>query len=159
LDMFVKKEADETKASVDIGKMATQFAGIFESTATKRGTTIRSHIPQDLPPVWAISGEIKRVFWNVLDNSIKYTRNGVIDIFAMPTSDNMVIVSISDSGCGMNTENRVRAFERGFGEGSGLGLVYCKEIIEAHGGEISIASELGMGTSVTFSVPIVKEDK
>jgi len=151
LDMFVKKAADETKAPVDIGKMVAQLVGILDSMATKRGVKIHSHLPQNLPLVWAVSGDITRVFWNILDNALRYTKNGTIDISAMSARDK-VIISIADSGCGMDNETKSRAFDRGFGEGSGLGLVFCKEIIETHGGEISIESELGAGTSVIFSI-------
>jgi signal transduction histidine kinase len=158
LDMFVKKAADEKKAPVDVGKMVSQLIGILGPTATKRGVKIRTNIPQYLPYVWAISGELTRVFWNILENSIKYTPGGDISISAMSAADD-VIISISDTGCGMTSENVAHAFERGYGDGSGLGLVFCKEIIEAHRGEISIDSEYGVGTSVTFSMPKAREGK
>jgi len=156
LDMFVKKVANETKAYVDIPKMVAQFVSILDSTAKKRGVKLHSHFPQDLPQVWAVSGELTRVFWNILDNAIRYTKNGTINISAMSAQDK-VIISIADTGCGMNAESKSRAFEHGFGEGSGLGLSFCKDIIKAHGGEISIESEFGLGTSVTFSLGTVEE--
>jgi len=155
LDMFVKNASDETKAAVDMGKMVTRFADILDATATKRGIKIQTHVPEGLPQVWVISGELTRVFWNILDNALKHTKNGTIDIavIAMPEK---VMVSITDSGCGMDAETQARAFDKGFGQGAGLGLLFCKEIIEAHGGDIAIKSARGMGTSVTFSVPIAR---
>jgi len=157
LDMFVKKDAVETRAPLDIGKMVAQLVGILSTSAAKQGVKILSNLPENLPQVWAVSGEITRVFWNILDNALKHTKNGTINISVI-SAPGKVSVSISDTGCGMNSETRSRAFDKGFGEGSGLGLVFCKEIIETHGGEISIKSKQGEGTTVTFSVPIAKEN-
>jgi len=158
LDMFVKQEENETKAAVDIFKMAEQLVGILDSAATKRGVKIRSFVLKDLPLVWAVSGEITRVLWNIFDNAIKHTARGTIDVFAK-TAAGKAVISVVDTGCGIPREKIARVFDRGFGEGSGLGLVFCKEIIESHGGEIQIESDIGVGTTVTFTIPLSREGK
>jgi len=158
LDVFVKKAAEDTKAPVDISKMVLQLANILSSVATKRNVIIDMKLSENLPLVWGTSGELTRVLWNIFDNALRHTNGGIIKVTGI-ANKSCVNITIADTGEGMTDETKSHAFERGYtdGQGAGLGLVFCKEIIEAHGGEISIESELGDGCAVTFNLPIHRE--
>jgi len=163
LDMFTKKERDDTKADVDIGEMAVRLTNMLTSTAAKRNTEILLRLPSGLPPVWGVADQLTRVFWNVFDNALRHTKNGNITVSAkVEEGDTRFIhITVADTGEGMAADNLPRAFESGFtsGEGAGLGLAFCKEIIEAHGGGMKIETAEGEGFAVTFSLPEYCEAK
>jgi PAS domain S-box-containing protein len=112
--------------------------------------------------VYADINMLKTILRNLISNAIKYTHpNGVITISAVQNQNNIEI-TVSDNGVGMSEETRNKLFEIGSNittagtaneKGSGLGLILCREFIEIHGGEIWVNSELGKGSSFTFSLP------
>jgi len=100
---------------------------------------------------------MKRAFANLITNAFQ----------AMPTGGNLsiqaskrgktLLVLFSDTGVGMSRENLIRLFRTLFttrDQGHGLGLAICKRIVEAHGGDISVESEVGKGTTVTIEIPL-----
>ena len=97
----------------------------------------------------------------MLSNSIQHTKNGIITI-TLQKHDSVQIVSISDNGNGMDEKIKNKAFE-GYVSVSRdywrhrIGLFVCHQIIEAHGGKIWIESELGRGTTVSFTLPSEEE--
>lgn len=158
MDMFIKKSEIEARTSVDINKLIDRLVNILASTAKKKNITILLNLPKYLPPVHGSSNALMRVLWNILENAIRYTEGGAIIItgdFQSSGNAAFVSVTISDTGCGMTDEVKKRAFERGYSgrKTTGLGLAFCKEIIEMHDGEISIESEAGKGCAITFSLP------
>ena len=121
--------------------------------------------PSDFPLVSADPRRIEQVLNNLLDNALKYSlQGGTVTIAGRiePAGD-MVVVSVEDQGMGIPTEHLDRVFERFYRvpipetagiEGSGLGLAICKGIIERHGGQISVRSNLGRGSVFSFSLPL-----
>jgi two-component system sensor histidine kinase VicK len=103
------------------------------------------------------------VFDNLLNNAVKYTPNGGEVTIAARLKDGMVSFTVEDTGIGIAPEYLPRIFEKFFrvpGQdhiGSGLGLTIAKEIVEAHHGTITVASQPGQGTKVTFAVQAVTE--
>jgi signal transduction histidine kinase len=105
------------------------------------------------------------VLLNLLTNAIKYNRqDGHIDISAARKRDNeteVVQISVHDTGKGIPKESQVHMFERffrvadteGYTQGTGLGLVIAKRIVEAHGGSMWLDSEVGVGTTFYFTLP------
>jgi signal transduction histidine kinase len=118
------------------------------------------NIPENFS-VFADRNMINTVMRNLLSNAIKYTEKGAITVEATKNGDR-VEVSITDSGMGIPETKLTRIFEidqqkstsgtRGE-MGSGLGLIICKEFIHINGGEISVKSTQGKGTTFTFTVP------
>lgn len=104
---------------------------------------------------------LKRVLNHLMDNAIKFTLDGSIELSFLKENDNLVF-KISDTGVGIKTENLNRIFEefrqeidghhRPF-EGLGIGLTLAKEVVERMGGRISVRSEKGMGSEFSFSIP------
>lgn len=107
--------------------------------------------------------KIERVMLNLLSNAIKYTDNGGNINVYLKTVDENLIVSVKDSGVGIPKDKLGLIFDR-FGqanyiltrrcEGSGIGLSIVKSIVEMHGGEINVYSEIGKGTEFIFNIPI-----
>ncbi len=104
---------------------------------------------------------IEQVFVNLIDNALKYTEKGSIEVRAS-TRGNLAVFAISDSGRGIPKEAIPRIFERFFVVdrsrsrkmgGTGLGLAITRHIIEAHGGTISVSSTLGQGSIFLFTIP------
>ncbi len=99
------------------------------------------------------------VFSNLISNAVKFTESGGKISVRLVEEEGRAIVSVSDSGCGMSKEVGMRIFEKfyqgdssHFGEGNGLGLPLVKKVIDILGGEISVTSELGIGSTFTVSI-------
>jgi signal transduction histidine kinase len=106
---------------------------------------------------------LPRVFVNLLSNAIKYTpEHGRVGI-SMRRDGRMAVATVHDTGCGIDAKELPKLFQEFYRadhpineqvRGSGLGLVLVKRIVEAHSGRITVTSELGKGTNVSFTVPI-----
>ncbi len=112
-------------------------------------------------------GKLKQVILNLLTNAIKYNRDGgsvVVQVRSSSEYDRpFVELSVSDSGYGISNEDQKNMFQKfyraadtaGFTQGTGLGLVIAKHIIEAHGGHIWLESKLGVGSTFFVTIPCV----
>lgn len=106
---------------------------------------------------------LKTILRNLISNAIKFTpKNGKITIYAKKDQEN-AIITVSDNGVGMSTENQQKLWDisnpfttKGTEkeEGTGLGLMLCKDFVEKHGGKIWVESELGKGSSFKFTMPL-----
>lgn len=127
--------------------------------AETKGVNIKISVPGDLPSVRADRNQIERVLVNLLGNSLRHTStDGNIDIEVI-AQDNHVAFTVKDTGMGIPKEYLPRIFER-FTQvpgatrgGAGLGLSISRSIVKAHGGEITVESELGKGSMFTFTIP------
>jgi signal transduction histidine kinase len=117
---------------------------------------------KDIILVNADKGRLNQLLSNLLDNALKFTKEGNIIIAAKKQKDDEVIVSIKDSGTGIDPEILPRLFTK-FAtkseQGTGLGLYICKNITEAHGGRMWAEANPGGGSTFYFTLPIVKSDK
>jgi len=122
--------------------------------------------PEGLPSVDADPLRVERVLYNLLDNACKYSPKGSkVRVFAKPDKDN-VIIGVSDQGVGIATSDREKifqAFERlepitlGRAKGTGIGLLVCRRLVEAHGGRIWVESVPGKGSTFFFALPCKRE--
>jgi len=123
---------------------------------------LHQEIAPNLPTVQADPARIRQVLLWLLANAAKFTEQGVITVRAWP-ANGQVLVSVSDTGVGIPPEDRERIFEQ-FEQGSlengrrpdgaGLGLALSKEFVEMHGGEMWVESEIGKGSTFTFTLPL-----
>jgi signal transduction histidine kinase len=144
--------------------LAEILAGVMPTaSALVRGRDIalRQEIPEDLPNLYADPARLRQIFVHLLNNAAKFTEEGEIVIRAWNSEDE-VYVNVSDTGIGIPIEDRERIFahfekghdhEPGARRGVGLGLALCREYIELHGGRIWVDSEVGVGSTFTFSIP------
>ncbi|MEI7812021.1 MAG: PAS domain S-box protein [Ignavibacteria bacterium] len=150
-------------APVDIYYETVNVCFLFSSAAMAKSIRLTNSVKQDTI-VYADEKMLSTVLRNIISNAIKFTHNeGKISINATE-SDGFIQIEISDSGVGMSEKNLSDVFKidsvittKGTNneEGSGLGLVLCREMVKKNGGNISVTSEPGKGTSFTFTLPKV----
>jgi signal transduction histidine kinase len=131
----------------------------FLRTAQDRGVSLHTEVAEDLPDVWADTSRIGYVFTNLLSNALKHTSPGGRITVAAEADEAWVRFCVSDTGEGIPAAFLSRIFEpfyrvpgRGNEMGAGLGLAIVKEIVEAHGGAVSVESAEGKGSSFFFTL-------
>jgi len=121
-------------------------------------------IAEELPEIYGDKGRLRQVILNLLNNAVKFTDEGSVCLMAGVDGDQL-IVRVKDTGMGLLPEEIEQVFGEfwqskdihGTGIGTGLGLAISKYLIEAHDGEIWLESQKGVGTTVSFSIPILEE--
>jgi two-component system, NtrC family, sensor kinase len=135
---------------------------LVRERAGRRSIALHTNIDNRLGQIQADERKVRQVVLNLLSNAIKFTpEGGRIEVGAAP-KDGFVEVSVSDTGVGIAPEDQEAVFEefRQVGtadkkvEGTGLGLTLCRKFVELHGGRIWVKSELGMGSTFTFTLPL-----
>jgi two-component system phosphate regulon sensor histidine kinase PhoR len=144
-----------------ISGIVSQACLLLEEKARSKAITIELKNTGEMPPVMADPGRVEQVLINLLDNAIKYTpEQGSITIYATE-SDDLVQVSVADTGIGIPPSDLPRIFERFYRVdtarsreqgGTGLGLAIVKHIILLHGGYVSVESTYGKGSTFTFTL-------
>jgi len=145
---------------VDLAELLRRCVARFESRAKEAGLGLELDLPSPLT-VLGDADRLERVFANLLDNAIKNTpEGGTISILARQGGPQAIEVTVADTGVGIPPEDLPRIFERFYrvdksraAGGTGLGLSIAKEIVEAHGGQIRVSSELGKGTQFVVALP------
>ena len=120
-------------------------------------------IPEALPNVYADQGRMRQVLLNLMENALKFSKNGEsISITMLHRTNQWVQVSICDKGPGIPEEEQQRIFldrvrlpqTSGSTSGFGIGLSVCRRIVEVHGGRIWVVSDPGKGACFHFTVPV-----
>jgi two-component system, NtrC family, sensor histidine kinase KinB len=142
-------------------QLIVQAADEMRAAFLDKGISLRIEIPQEVPPVMADDLRIQYVFSNLLSNALKYTpAGGHVRMMAAPEG-HMVSFTVEDTGTGIPEEYLQHVFDKFFRvpgqeqrSDTGLGLAIAREIIEAHGGRISVKSQLGRGTQFKFTLAV-----
>jgi PAS domain S-box-containing protein len=137
---------------------------MFAAPAAERSVSLYEDVPPDVPPVNVDGGRIRQVLANLIDNALKFTpAGGTVTVSAAPR-DGKVVISVSDTGPGIPALDLPHVFERYWHarrtartRGSGLGLAIVKGIVDAHGGSVAVVSELGHGSTFSFSLPAARD--
>ncbi len=159
---------------IEAGMMAMEFRAVnlndliqsvmATANALVRGREIelKQQIAADLPTIQADAARIRQVLLRLVTNAAKFTQEGSITIQSR-VENGQVVISVRDTGAGIAPEDHDRVFRR-FEQGSlqngvrpngaGLSLALSKEFVEMHGGQIWFDSELGQGTTFTFTLPV-----
>lgn len=140
-----------------------EFATL-KKKAEKKGQTL-DLVPSEEVYVFADDSMVSSTFRNIVNNAIKYSPKGAKIRVTVKSEEGYALVTVKDNGVGISNENLNKLFDvsqsvKTYGteqeDGTGLGLILCKEFISKNGGFINIESEVGEGTRVTFSLPIAK---
>ncbi len=151
-----------SREPMNLPALIQDAAAVVQPKAAERAITINTAIQENLPTVLGDPQRIRQVIINLLSNAIKYNReNGGVTVRASATNEQLQI-QVQDTGRGMAERDLKHMFEKfyrvadseGWTQGTGLGLSIVKQIIEAHGGKIGIESQLGVGTCITFTLPL-----
>ena len=130
--------------------------------ASDCGTSLRLDLDPDVGVVWADELKLKQVVLNLLTNAVKFTDQGTVVVAARVVGAE-VEVTVRDTGIGIaegEQERIFEAFQRGgrdarrSSEGTGLGLTLSKRIVELHDGRLWVTSEVGVGSTFGFTIPI-----
>lgn len=151
--MVLKNEKMDILAELD----ETVFA--FKDRAMREGIELVYNAPNLPAPMNGDPDRIKQVFVNILDNALKYTKQGGKIVVSTEIKDDKITIVISDTGCGISADDLPHVKEKFYKtnmtvHGSGIGLAVVDEIVRLHHGTFDIDSVLGQGTSVSISFDI-----
>lgn len=150
--------------AVALKPLLDALAARLASALTSRQLTLSVEVPEGLPQVQADPDRLQQVLLNLADNAIKYNRPQGRIILRAALRDGMVAVEVEDTGIGIAERDLPRVFERFYrvdkdrsrdSGGAGLGLAIAKRIVEAHGGQIAVASRPNRGSTFSFTLPAV----
>jgi signal transduction histidine kinase/CheY-like chemotaxis protein len=143
-----------------------QLRGMLRPLATSDDVRLRIEEPPALPAVLTDEVLLLRILRNLLSNGLKFTRSGEVRLTVEP-ADEWLVFLVSDTGIGIPADQQIRVFEEFYqvpGElraqrtGTGLGLPYARKLAEILGGSLTLASEVGRGTSLTLRIPLRHAD-
>jgi len=153
---------------ISLDTIAKEVFETFKIRAERVNVHLKKDIASNLPQVIGNEDQIRRVFYNLIENAIRYTPDGgdVEILLRQGPSENSVRFLVRDTGPGIPPEHLSHVFERfyraetqrarpGMTKGSGLGLAIAKSIVENHGGEIGVSSQIDNGTTFWADFPTV----
>lgn len=168
-DLLVLSRLDNKRTkwqveSFDLPASVRRLCEVMRPDLEAHGHTITCTATENIPSVTGDRQRLEQVIINIISNAIKYTPDGGhIDVEMHPERD-MLVTTITDNGIGIPEEDISHIFERFYrveksrtsdAGGTGLGLAIAKELVEAHGGQISIESRPNEGTAVRIAIPFV----
>lgn len=145
----------------DVRDTVRVAVSLLEDQARAKHIRLSVRLPESVPAVDFDRGKLAFALENLVDNAIKYTPEGGEVTVEVSASEGRVALVVRDTGTGISAVDRPRIFERFFRgasavrmspDGSGLGLFVVKTIVEGHGGEVSVSSQEGRGTTVTITL-------
>ena len=151
---------------ITIGDLIQQAVSMMAATAKEKRVGLEVGLDTRIPFVYADPDRVLQVLINLIDNGIKFTPpDGSVMVKAcmVEADPNMIYLSVSDTGRGIDPEAKALIFERLYQDpnsidnsrtGLGLGLFIAKELVELHGGRIWVASEIGNGSTFSFTLPL-----
>lgn len=149
---------------LDIGSTINKSCMLLSDLAADKHIKLVNDLPAGLSRVQADQGRIEQVMVNLIDNAIKYTVDGGTVRISAEQQGGMLRVSVSDTGIGIPEKDLPRIFERFYRVdegrsrdmgGTGLGLAIVKHIVQLHGGDISVTSKSGEGSTFSFTLRMV----
>jgi len=156
------------KESTDVTEMLDEVADRFSFQLQQRKIRVEVAVEPGISRIMLDRDKIDQVLDNLVSNAIKYTADeGAIRLSARRIDRDFLEIGIQDTGIGIPKKDLMRIFERFYRVdkarsrnmgGTGLGLSIAREIVKAHGGTISLDSELGQGTKALFTLPIQVEE-
>jgi two-component system OmpR family sensor kinase/two-component system sensor histidine kinase BaeS len=147
------------KEPTDLALLIGETVASFRAQATASGVALNTEIAPNVPMLNLDPARIRQVLENLITNALRYTPSGGrISVQLAVNSEQSTVVTVSDTGKGIAPEELPHIFDRFYksrdSRGTGLGLAIAKNLIAAHGGEISAQSELGKGTTIRFGLPV-----
>ena len=147
-----------------VDQVIDEVVNILSAEAKKKNVVLEAFMDENLPSIFGDRDQFKQMFINLLDNGIKYNKDGgKVTVFADKLDSNKIKIIVRDTGIGIEEEDIPRIFERFYRVdkarsrkvgGTGLGLAIVKHIVMNFNGEIEIKSKLGEGTDFVIEIPI-----
>lgn len=152
--------------AVPVWDVIDEVVTLTKTQITEKNQTITVDIPEQLPKSWCDRGRFAQVVTNLISNANKYSPEGAHIVVQALRVDGMIQLKVQDNGYGMTPEDQALLFNKFFrsgdekvreAPGTGLGMSITKNLIELQGGRIWFESEYRKGTTVYFTVPVVRE--
>ena len=146
----------------DLTGLVEVVLALSRPLAQDKGLEILNEINDQTPIINADENRVQQILLNLVGNAIKFTDKGTIKIHATPT-ENWLSITVTDTGIGIpedKFDTIFQSFQQADGStartygGTGLGLSVTKQLVELHGGTITVASEVGKGSAFTFTLPL-----
>jgi signal transduction histidine kinase len=159
---FENKEVKLIKEKINIDELVNELITAERSKADKT-TTITYKNEAGIIDITADKLHFKNVLMNILDNAVKYSTEPAVISITLTKSNNMAVFTIQDNGIGIPAAHLNRIFKKFYRvptgnihnvKGTGLGLNYVKYIAEAHGGSVTVKSEVNAGSEFIVSIPL-----
>ena len=150
-----------TYAPLDIATLTGELAGMFQSAVEKAGIRLVVDCPPLSGPVWVDRDMWEKIVPNLVSNAFKFTVNGQI-VVKLREEPERAVLEVSDTGVGIAVQDVPRVFERFYRatgaagrthEGTGIGLSLVHELVQLHGGDVSVESVVGEGTTFRVAIP------
>jgi signal transduction histidine kinase len=146
---------------VQLNRVLERVLALTGKYLQHRHVALQQDLASDLPPALALHDELVQVFLNlVLNAADAMAEGGVLRVTSRLASDGRLAAAFSDTGCGIPPEHLNRIFEPFFSTkegGTGMGLNISSDVIKQHGGEITVESQVGQGTTFTVYLPVAAE--
>lgn len=167
-DLLVLSRLDNNRTKWEISTFSVEavirhMCEVLKNDIAEHRHTLSVRLDPHLPEITADKDRVEQVLLNILSNAVKYTPDGGKIAIRAVSNRSHVAISVRDNGMGIPKEDQPHLFERFYrveksrttgAGGTGLGLAIAKELVEAHGGQIRLSSELGRGTELTVILPI-----
>ena len=136
---------------------------LVRERATRHGITLTQTVDERVGDIVADERKVKQILLNLLSNAVKFTPEGGRVGLTATAADGVITIAVSDTGVGIAPEDQAAIFEefRQVGrddarkqEGTGLGLTLAKKFVELHGGRIWVQSQVGQGSTFSFTLPV-----
>lgn len=146
---------------IAVASVMTDVLAAARDAADRKGLVLEQEVGAGASEVYADATALRQVLGNLVDNAVRHTAAGHVVVFSEPHARG-VVVGVRDTGIGIDAQHLPRIFERFYRVdpgrsreqgGTGLGLAIVKHLVEAHGGRVRAASDVGRGTSITAMFP------
>lgn len=159
----IESDVDQLRQPFQLDGLVKGVVRSHQTHAASKGLTLQVDIADALPDVIGDPTLLRQAIVNLVENAIKYTNTGKVEVRAFAREDS-VIIEVQDSGPGISQADQVRLFERFYrvkrrgsmdSKGTGLGLAIVKSIVERrHGGRVWVESKLGAGSTFSVALPV-----
>jgi signal transduction histidine kinase len=162
LGKMQQTRAAEQTEPVQVEEVLKSVYEMMRTYAQEKGVSLSTEIAADLPAVIATPNQIRQLWVNLISNAIKYTEPGGTVVASLSQTSDHLVGAVQDTGIGIAPKDHERIFQDFFRtdeakamerQGTGLGLSIVKRILEIYGGEIQFESEVGKGSTFTFTLP------
>ncbi|MGQ0810783.1 MAG: ATP-binding protein [Nitrospiraceae bacterium] len=148
---------------VSIAELVHDVVSSFQTLAESSQVVLQTQVPEGLPTLRIDRDKIEQVLWNLIGNALKFTPpGGRVGVEACAQENNCIEVCVADTGCGIAPHETIKLFDEFSkiestlpgSQGAQLGLFITKSYVKLHGGQISVDSNLGLGSRFCFTLPI-----
>jgi len=155
--------SSEDFTKINFADLVRQAVKAAQSTAEHKGHTLVSDLPSKEMELYGDRQNLSQLVDNLIDNAMKYTTDPGTIAITLKVVNQMAVLEVKDSGIGISPQYQKRVFERFYRVdkarsqslgGTGLGLSIVKNIVEKHGGSVSVKSQLGSGSTFTVQLPM-----